>query len=284
MVAPLVVGAAAVGAVAVRVIGLRRAAQLAARAAQYLLVSYGIDVAVDGIWGKLTSSAFGKARAPEKAAIEEAVKKEGVTVDFLETTADRNGEITNIEVAMMTTEVDGIDNDSRSVLLAIANCESGFQPRDENHVYTPQRARQIFGACKGMKDAEISGLVARGPDAFFEHVYGPGSEKGIELGNISIGDGAKYRGRGVLQLTGRSMYEAFQRDTGVMVLDRPEILNQENYALMSTFWYWKKFVVSRGADRSVSAAMRVVNPGLVHVSGELAKRKKLANLYSKVLA
>lgn len=63
-----------------------------------------------------------------------------------------------------------------------------------------------------------------------------------DLGNINPGDGVKYKGRGLIQCTGRDNYQACSLYLfgGGKLLDRPEILEQPEFALKSAFWFWIK--------------------------------------------
>jgi hypothetical protein len=60
-----------------------------------------------------------------------------------------------------------------------------------------------------------------GSDARFNRLYGPQTAKGQELGNTQAGDGARFHGRGYVQLTGRSNYRKAKTLTGVDVLADP---------------------------------------------------------------
>jgi len=62
-----------------------------------------------------------------------------------------------------------------------------------------------------------------------------------DLGNTEPGDGPKFKGRGLIQITGRNNYTvlstAFFND--LRLLDDPELLEQPTYAVRSACWYWK---------------------------------------------
>lgn len=58
-----------------------------------------------------------------------------------------------------------------------------------------------------------------------------------DLGN-GPSDGAKYKGRGWIQVTGKANYAAFSKWAGVDVVSKPELLEKEPYASMAAIWYW----------------------------------------------
>ena len=71
----------------------------------------------------------------------------------------------------------------------------------------------------------------------------------IRLGNTKEGDGWKYRGRGIIQITGREIYTGFNEYTHKMKLvddevdfvDNPELVAEnKTYAFMSAAYYWNK--------------------------------------------
>ena len=60
-----------------------------------------------------------------------------------------------------------------------------------------------------------------------------------DLGNTHSGDGPKFRGRGLLQVTGRYNYAACGQELGLPLLDQPELLEESEHAAMSAGWVWK---------------------------------------------
>jgi len=59
-----------------------------------------------------------------------------------------------------------------------------------------------------------------------------------DLGNTESGDGPKYKGRGLLQATGRAMYVQLARALGIDVINQPELLEQPIPACRSAAWIW----------------------------------------------
>lgn len=60
-----------------------------------------------------------------------------------------------------------------------------------------------------------------------------------DLGNIQRGDGKKYKGRGLIQLTGRNNYTQYKAYCGFDVLEKPELLAQPRGATRSACWFFK---------------------------------------------
>ncbi|NAW51749.1 hypothetical protein GNY06_10310, partial [Elizabethkingia argentiflava] len=76
------------------------------------------------------------------------------------------------------------------------------------------------------------------------------------LGNLYDGDGAKYIGRGAIQLTGRSNYTQLAQATGIDVVSQPELLEHLPYKFTSALYYWKKNKLS--AKPSLLATRQVI--------------------------
>lgn len=72
-----------------------------------------------------------------------------------------------------------------------------------------------------------------------------------DLGNTETGDGKRFKGRGLIQLTGRANYAAYSKDSGLGLLKTGnEILISKNpeYALDVSLWFWKKNNLNKRAD------------------------------------
>lgn len=69
-----------------------------------------------------------------------------------------------------------------------------------------------------------------------------------DLGNIHPGDGSKYRGRGFIQITGRSNYEAAGKALHLDLVNHPEILEEPEMCAVSAAWWWKSHGLNEMAD------------------------------------
>lgn len=69
-----------------------------------------------------------------------------------------------------------------------------------------------------------------------------------DLGNTQAGDGYKFKGRGLIQITGRANYEATGKALGVELLYHPELLAEPELAARSAAWFWKDRGLNELAD------------------------------------
>lgn len=86
-----------------------------------------------------------------------------------------------------------------------------------------------------------------------KEIWGPtAAQKGYEgrkdLGNVIVGDGTKFKGRGLIQITGRANYSSFAQATGVDCINNPVLLEQPEYAVMTACWFWQKNNLNKYAD------------------------------------
>lgn len=85
-----------------------------------------------------------------------------------------------------------------------------------------------------------------------------------DLGNTSPGDGVKYKGRGLIQLTGKANYKAFDDYThGVYnLLEHPERVEEPDLATMVAGWFWDKNNLNRYADQDDARKVtKIINGG-----------------------
>jgi len=87
--------------------------------------------------------------------------------------------------------------------------------------------------------------------AFFylkELASGQAYENRKDLGNIEVGDGVKFKGRGLIQITGRANYIAIGHDLNEDFISHPELLETPKYATLSAGWFWNKHGLNALAD------------------------------------
>lgn len=147
--------------------------------------------------------------------------------------------------------------------------ESGCLRYDmENLNYSADGLLKTFP--KYFKTREQAEAYARQPEKIANRVYA----NRMGNGNEARGDGWKYRGRGLIQLTGKSTYTAFATWIGdLRVIDNPDLVSTD-YAVHSAVYFWDDRKLNRLADADdVVGVTRKINGG---VNG-LAHRKELLN-------
>ncbi len=84
----------------------------------------------------------------------------------------------------------------------------------------------------------------------------------LSLGNVQSGDGPKYKGRGLLQITGRANYLSCGIALGLNLVDHPELLEDPVHASRSAAWFWKTKDLNKLADRNMFATItKIINGG-----------------------
>ena len=121
---------------------------------------------------------------------------------------------------------------------------------------------------------------------YVKEIWGPTAaqtryEGRADLGNTVPGDGSKFRGRGLIQITGRANYKACGEALGLDLINQPELLEKPQHACMSAAWFWASRGLSTLADESrFETITRRINGGL----NGLADRQNLYERALKVLA
>lgn len=162
-----------------------------------------------------------------------------------------------------------------SSFLAQVGHESGrLSQVVENLNYSADALRRTWPS-RFMPDLAIQ--VARQPDRIANIVYSG------RMGNVEPGDGWKYRGRGLIQITGRDNYAACSKALfgDDRLLRNPELLEQPEWACMSAAWFWDSRGLNSLADKGdIAGITKKINGG----TNGLEDRKALYDKALKVLA
>jgi predicted chitinase len=148
----------------------------------------------------------------------------------------------NAEILVKRLNAKGITNpNAQAGILAIVSKESGFIPRGEISYRNTSNARirQIFGSrVAGLSESQLTTLKAN-DIAFFDQVYGSQWDKTLGFGNNNVGDGWKYRGNGLNQITGKSQFTKYAKLTGIDLVNKPELMNDIGVASDVLIEYFK---------------------------------------------
>lgn len=160
-----------------------------------------------------------------------------------------------------------------SAFLAQLAHESGQMKRlVENLNYSAPRLMQVWPA--RFPTLGKAQLYERNPEKLANYVYA----KRLGNGDEASGDGWRYRGRGLIQLTGRGNYQAAAQGIGLPLEDQPELLEQPGPAALSAAWFWKSHGLNELADdqnadndtQDFKTITRRINGGTVGLNERLA--------------
>lgn len=166
---------------------------------------------------------------------------------------------------------------ARASILGICDVESGFKTKAENLNYSANGLLSTFPSVF-KNDINLAKSVERKPQNIAEMVYGPIYGKGKELGNDVVGDGWKYRGRGYVQLTGKSNYRKYSGLIGADILGNPDLLLDETYSAKVTVKYFRDRVKENENSPSyIYAAIKAVGLNRADI------REKKINAYNYYL-
>ena len=160
-----------------------------------------------------------------------------------------------------------------SHFLAQAGHESGnFKLVKENLNYS---AAGLMGTFKKYFPTQVlADSYARKPEKIANKVYGGRMGNGDE----ASGDGAKFCGRGYIQLTGKNNYQEFFKSMELDVDSDPTLVATK-YALASAAWFWSKNGLNKLADGGATEAVvtsitKRVNGGTIGLSDRILHFKE----------
>ena len=152
----------------------------------------------------------------------------------------------------------GIDTPLRKAqfLAQVAHESGGFKFVVENLNYSANALYNVFR--KYFPNLEIANEYARQQEKIANKVYA----NRMGNGNEASGEGWKFKGRGLIQLTGKSNYQQLSEASGQNFIDKPEQVAEPEWALTSACWYWKKNNINKYADEDdVHMVTKRINGG-----------------------
>lgn len=137
-----------------------------------------------------------------------------------------------------------IDSPQRmaAFLAQVAHESSELNRLEENLNYSAKRLRAVWP--KRFPNLKVAQQFAGNPEKLANRVYAGRLGNGDE----ASGDGWKYRGRGLIQLTGKSNYTSCGNALGVDLVASPELLLQPAQAARSAAWFWNSRGLNELAD------------------------------------
>ena len=139
--------------------------------------------------------------------------------------------------------------------LAQAAAETGgFTIREESGAYSAEGLLKTFP--KYFKSRAEAQAYAKRPQAIFNRTYGG------RLGNNQPGDGYKYRGRGIFQLTGKGAYKEYGERLGLDLVGNPDLAAEPANSIRIAIAYWMDLGLNEWADKDdILAVSRGINGG-----------------------
>jgi putative chitinase len=147
----------------------------------------------------------------------------------------------------------------------------GFKFLRENLNYSAKALMNTWPS--RFPDMDTAEKYERQPEKIANKVYSG------RMGNTEDGDGAKYIGRGLIQLTGKDNYRAFGEAIGEDLVSNPQLVEQPRYAALSAGWFWNKRGLNSLADAMDITTLTVrINGGKIGIDDRIAKINKALDI------
>jgi putative chitinase len=149
----------------------------------------------------------------------------------------------------------------------------GFKNLVENLNYSAQGLMRTWAS--RFPDMDTADKYAHNAEKIANKVYSG------RMGNTEDGDGFKYRGRGIFQLTGKENYKNCSDGIGVDLIANPELLQEPRCAALSAGWYWNKRNLNQYADpypMDIETMTKKINGGTIGLDDRKAKINKVLDI------
>jgi putative chitinase len=149
-------------------------------------------------------------------------------------------------------------------LAQCAHESGGFRALKENLNYRAETLRKVFP--KYFPNDALAQQYAHHQEAIANKVYANRMGNGDE----ASGDGFRYCGRGLVQLTGKNNYQSFADSIETAVEDVPEFLATFEGAVQSACWFWETNNLNRWADvGDIEKMTKIINGGVIGLADRI---------------
>jgi putative chitinase len=157
-----------------------------------------------------------------------------------------------------------------------------FNALSENLNYREETLNKVFPRYFGPGKRNAA-EYARNPEKIANYVY-MDEFRGSKLGNVQPGDGWRFRGRGLKQLTGRDNYTRFAKDYDMTAEEAAVWVETKEGALASALWFWNTNKLNSIADTgNVAALTKKINGGDIGLADRQQRyAKAMAALGGKI--
>ena len=154
----------------------------------------------------------------------------------------------------------------------IGQCQhesANFTKLEEGLNYSASRLMAVWPS--RFPNLDVANQYANNPQKLANKVYGGR----MGNGNEESGEGYAYRGRGLIQMTGKEAYANCGSGLGVDFLSNPDLLSTPEYATLSAGWFWNKKGLNDLADTGDYETMtKRINGGVLGLDDRKAKIAK----------
>ncbi len=184
-----------------------------------------------------------------------------LTKDQLKTLIPTNPYVDDWYNALSTLLPDYDINTPKRIAAFIAQCShesAGFKFLRENLNYRAESLMRVWP--RHFPTIEIARQYAHKPEKIANKAYANRMGNGDE----ATGDGWRYLGRGLIQLTGKNNYEAFAESIETPLEEIPEYLATFEGAAQSACWFWETNNLNRFADvGDIKGLTKAINGGFI---------------------
>lgn len=171
----------------------------------------------------------------------------------------------------------GINETPERLAAFISQCShesAEFTRLIENLNYRWESLRRVFPK---YFNEDLAKKYAHNQKAIANRVYANRMGNGPE----SSGDGWKFRGRGILQITGKNNYSRFAEYVGLDLEEVPDFLETFDGAIISACWYWDRNNLNKYSDEGdLEGLTKAINGGYNGLSDRIQKYNKIFRILS----